>query len=99
MRVQSDLARKLKEYAGGKYKFECIYSFEWEAAERINTLESQLRGELDIKENMWKSLERVENQRDKLENENEFLRGLIRKYHLDRDLFTGKGNIADDKMV
>ena len=41
MRVQSDLARKLKEYAGGKYDTQCIYSFEWEAAERINTLESQ----------------------------------------------------------
>ena len=28
-----------------------------------------------------------------LEKENDFLKSLIRKYHLDNDVFTGKGNM------
>ena len=37
----------------------------------------------------WKAAEYIID----LEKENDFLKSLIRKYHLDNDVFTGKGNM------
>ena len=95
----SYLAYKLKESAGDRYQAQCVDSIEWEAAENINTLELRLSEQKDIETNLWKSLDRVTEQRDAadkahllINNENEFLKGLIRKYHLENDAFTRKSN-------
>ena len=96
----SYMASKLKESAGDRYKSMCVDSVEWEAAEHINKLELRLSEQKDVEENLWKSLDRMTKMRDNadkahllIHNENEFLKSLIRKYHLENDAFTGKGNI------
>ena len=96
----SFMARELKEFAGERYKSHCVDSVEWTAAEHINKLELRLAEQKDIEKSLWKSLDRIEEQRDNadkahllINNENEFLKSLIRKYHLENDAFTGKGDI------
>ena len=94
------MASKLKESAGDRYKSKCVDSVEWEAAEYINKLKLRLSEQKDVEENLWKSLDRMTKMRDNadkahllIHNENEFLKSLIRKYHLENDAFIGKGNI------
>ena len=96
----SYMASKLKESAGDRYKSKCVDSVEWEAAEYINKLELRLSEQKDVEKNLWKSLDKMTKMRDNadkahllIHNENEFLKSLIRKYHLENDAFTGKGNI------
>lgn len=100
MPKQSEIVRSLRNQAGEEWKSRCTEHFAWEAADHIHKLELRLSEQKDVEENLWKSLDRIEKQRDNadkahllIHNENEFLKGLIRKYHLENDAFTGKGNI------
>ena len=60
---------------------------------RVKAQEKQK--EKEIQDHMWKSISRIEQQRDEADDTNKFLRKLINKYHLENDAFTGKGNIND----
>jgi len=89
-----------KNQAGEEWKSRCTEHFAWKAAEHIQKLELRLSEQKDIEEHMWKSLDKMTKMRDNadkahllIHNENEFLKSLIRKYHLENDAFTGKGNI------
>ena len=100
MSKQSEIVRALKNQAGEEWKSRCTEHFAWKAAEHIQKLELRLSEQKDIEEHMWKSLDKMTKMRDNadkahllIHNENEFLKSLIRKYHLENDAFTGKGNI------
>jgi len=92
---QSEVVQSLKNQAGEEWKARCTEHYAWKAAEYIIELENALEKEKEIQDHMWKSISRIEQQRDEADNTNKFLRKLINKYHLENDAFTGKGNIND----
>jgi len=91
----SDIVRSLRNQAGEEWKSQCTDHWAWKAADHIIQLERTAKGENEIKDIMWKSMDRKDMQITDLEADNEFLKGLINKYHLENDAFTGKGNIDD----
>tara|TARA_R100000541_G_scaffold1902_1_gene7001 strand:+ start:24289 stop:24654 length:366 start_codon:yes stop_codon:yes gene_type:complete len=91
---QSEIVTSLKNQAGKEWQSRCTEHFAWKAADHIIELENNAILENEIQIIMWKSLERVKIQQNELEEENKFLKGLINKYHLEHDAFTGKGNIT-----
>ena len=91
----SDIVISLRNQAGEEWKSRCTDHFAWKAADHIIQLEQIAKLANEEKDIMWKSLARKDKQINELETDNEFLKGLINKYHLENDAFTGKGNIDD----
>ena len=91
----SDIVISLRNQAGEEWKSRCTDHFAWKAADHIIQLERTAKGVKEEKDIMWKSLAQKDKQIIDLEADNEFLKGLINKYHLENDAFTGKGNMND----
>ena len=91
----SDIVISLRIQAGEEWKSRCTDHFAWKAADHIIQLEQTAKLANEEKDIMWKSLARKDKQINELEADNKFLKGLINKYHLENDAFTGKGNIDD----
>jgi hypothetical protein len=88
----SEIVRSLKNQAGLEFKSRCTDHWAWKAADHIIELEHTAELEKEIKDHMWKGLAQVEKQRDEMDKENKFLKGLINKYHLENDAFSRKEN-------
>tara|TARA_R110002072_G_scaffold1322_21_gene11023 strand:+ start:5775 stop:6134 length:360 start_codon:yes stop_codon:yes gene_type:complete len=89
---QSEIVISLKNQAGKEWQSRCTEHFAWKAADHIIELENNAILENEIKDIMWNSQARKDRQILELEADNKFLKGLINKYYLDNDPFTGTGN-------
>jgi len=67
---QSEVVQSLKNQAGEEWKSRCTEHYAWKAAEYIIKLENNLKTEKEIQDHMWRSISRLEKQRDEAYNTN-----------------------------